>query len=175
MLLTGTFRRSLDEKFRFAIPKGLRDAFGFPQNSVLYLGPGTDGTLTLYPEQSFSRLAEKLEYGSPNVKETRAFSRLFFAQVQRVDVDRQGRVRLPTELAQLVAIQKEIILLGVHDHMEIWDPDVWQAYLARTQPHYDQLADQALAGRTETSRPSVTVADCYAEPQDFSARPTQPR
>ena len=147
MLLAGTFRRSLDEKLRFAIPACLREAFGFPENSILYLAPGTDGTLALYPEQSFSRLAEKLEQGSTNVKEVRAFSRVFFAQVQRVELDRHGRVRLPAELAQLATLSKEIVLVGVRDHMEIWDAERWEAYLSQTQPNYDELCDLAFAGR----------------------------
>jgi MraZ protein len=147
MWLTGTFRRSLDEKLRIALPKSLREAMGCPENAVLYLAPGTDGSLDLYPERSFSRLAEKLELGSPNVKEVRAFSRLFYAQVQRVELDAQGRVRLPAELAGLASLRKEIVLLGVRDHAEIWDVECWEAYAKRTQPHYDDLADQALASR----------------------------
>jgi MraZ protein len=170
MLLTGTFRRSIDEKLRFAIPKSLRDAFEFPQNSVLYLAPGTDETLALYPEQSFSRLAEKLEQGPPNAKEVRAFSRLFFAQVQRVEVDKLGRVRLPVESAQLVSVRKEIILLGVHDHMEVWDTERWDAYLSRTQPHYDELADQAFSGSPAATTPAASDNDQRGK-RPVSSRP----
>ncbi len=172
MLLTGTFRRSIDEKLRFAIPKSLRDGFGFPQNSILYLAPGTDGTLAFYPEPSFSRLAEKLEQGPHNTKEVRAFSRLFFAQVQRVDVDKLGRVRLPSESAQLVSVRKEIILLGVHDHLEVWDTQRWEAYLSCTQPHYDELADRAFSGRPAATSPDH---DHLAESYDVNVRPAQPR
>ena len=159
MLLTGTFRRAIDEKLRFPIPKSLRDAFGFPESSVLYLAPGTEGTLALYPEQSFARLAEKLEQGSPNAREVRAFSRLFFAQVQRLEVDKLGRVRLPLESAQFASVckDKDIILLGVHDHMEVWDTERWEAYLSRTQPHYDELADSAFSGRPPTTPETIDV------------------
>lgn len=175
MLLTGTFRRSIDEKLRFAIPKSLRDAIGFPQNSVLYLAPGTDETLALYPEQSFSRLAEKLEQGPPNAREVRAFSRLFFAQVQRLEIDKLGRVRLPIESAQMVSVRREIVLLGVHDHMEVWDTQRWEAYLSRTQPHYDQLTDLAFSGRPADTASASAGEDRLAELPDVSVRPAQPR
>ena len=132
MLLTGAFHRSLDDKLRFAIPKPLRDAMGHPDNFVAYLAPGTDGSLELYAADAFSRLAEQLEEGPRNDKEVRAFNRLFYAQVQRVEIDKQGRVRLPTELAQLASLDKEIVLLGVRDHIEIWDRHRWDEYLGTT-------------------------------------------
>jgi MraZ protein len=143
MLLTGTFHRSLDDKLRFAIPKPLRDAIGHPEQSVVYLAPGTDGSLELYAEVAFARVANQLERGPRNDREVRAFNRLFYAQVQRVEIDRHGRVRLPIELAQLASLEKEIVLLGVRDHLEIWDRAHWSAYVDDTQPHYDQLAERA--------------------------------
>jgi MraZ protein len=143
MLLTGTFHRTVDEKCRFAIPRPLRDALGHPETGVLYVSPGTDGSLALYPEQSFARLATRLDDGSPNARGVRAFSRLFYAQAQRVEVDHHGRVRLPVELAQFAAISKEVVLLGVRDHLEVWDRSRWEQYLASHQPRYDELAEGA--------------------------------
>jgi MraZ protein len=143
MLLTGTFHRTVDDKLRFPIPKPLRDALDYPEASVLFVGPGTDGSLSLYPEASFAKLAGRLDDGSPNAPGVRAFSRLFYAQVQRVEIDQQGRVRLPVELAQFAAISKEIVLLGVRDHLEVWDRARWEQYLTTNQPRYDELAEGA--------------------------------
>jgi MraZ protein len=143
MLLTGTFHRSLDEKLRFAIPRPLRDAIGPDENATLYIAPGTDGSLEVYSEQAFTRLAAQLEAGPRNDREVRAFNRLFYGQVQRVELDKQGRVRLPAELAQLASLDKDIVLVGVRDHIEIWNFQRWEAYVDSTQPHYDELAERA--------------------------------
>lgn len=143
MLLTGTFHRTLDEKLRFAIPKPLREALGFPEESNLYVAPGTEGTLVLYPEPSLTRLAEKLERGTSNAKDVRDFCRAFFPQVRRVEIDKLGRVRLPAELAQVAVLRKDIVLLGVRDHVQIWDSQRWDAYQAQTRTHYDELAERA--------------------------------
>ncbi len=175
MLLTGSFHRSLDEKLRFAIPKPLRDAIGHPNNSVLYLAPGTEGSLSLYTEDVFERLAGRLEQGSPNARDVRAFSRLFYAQVQRVELDKQGRVRLPAELARLAAVQKEIVLVGVRDHLEIWDRTRWEEYLSGTQPHYDELAENAFTGRTIPDPITARQEPPAIQPSDADARPVQPR
>ena len=96
MLLTGTFPRTMDEKQRVAIPKRLRDAFQQDEGPLaLYVAPGTDGSLALYTEDSFSSLAARLSASPPTGQDVRAFSRLFYSQAQRVELDRQGRVTNP--------------------------------------------------------------------------------
>jgi MraZ protein len=175
VLLTGAFHRSLDEKLRFAIPKPLRDAIGHPNNSVLYLAPGTEGSLALYTEDAFERLAGRLEQGSPNARDTRAFSRLFYAQVQRVEIDKQGRVRLPAELARLAAIQKEIVLVGVREHLEIWDRMRWEEYLSETQPHYDELAENAFVARTTPDSMTARQEPPAMQPSGVDTGPVRPR
>ena len=105
----------------------------------------------------------------------RAFSRLFYAQVQRVEIDKQGRVRLPAELARLAAVQKEILLVGVRDHLEIWDRTRWEEYLSETQPHYDELAENAFMGRPISDSMTGRQGPPVAQPADVDTRPIQPR
>src|SRR5262245_41980025 len=100
MLLTGTFNRAIDEKLRVAIPKPLREALGSPAKGALYVAPGTDGSLAMYTEDSLAALANRLASASPNAQDVRAYSRLFYARAQAVELDGQGRVRIPAELAE---------------------------------------------------------------------------
>ena len=147
-LLTGTFRRSLDDKLRIAIPKRFRDAFATNEESpVLYIAPGTDGSLTLYTEESFTRLADQLDNSPQTGKDVRAFSRLFFSRAESVDVDRQGRIRIPSELAKLATLDNEAMLIGVRDRMEIWDAKKWHEYISSNEKEYDNLAEKALEKR----------------------------
>jgi len=146
MLLTGTFTRSIDEKLRVAIPRRLRDALGCADGRVLFLAPGTDESLALYTEEAFAQLADRLAQVPPTRQDVRAFTRLFYARAQRVDVDRQGRVRIPPKLAQLARLGKDVVLLGVQDHLEVWSAERWQSYLAEKAPHYDEVAETALRG-----------------------------
>ncbi len=143
MLLTGSFSRTLDQKLRVAIPKEFRDGLGLETSKGLFIAPGTDGSLTLYTEAGFAKLTERLASSPPTQKDVRAFGRLFFASARRVELDKQGRVRLPTELAERAALKKDVILLGVHDHMELWDRERWEAYLAVKSPEYDAIAEAA--------------------------------
>jgi MraZ protein len=166
MFLTGTYERSLDDKQRLALPKRLRELLA--AHEQLVLTPGTDGSLALFPLPAFTALAEKLAARSPTGQEVRAFSRLLFAQSQSVEIDSQGRIRLPTELAQLAHLEGDIVLLGVGDRVELWNKPRWQAYHAELQPKYDELAESALSNSPATANQNAMAAET-------DHRPLQPR
>ena len=146
MLLTGSFARSIDDKLRIAVPKTLRGVLGCLEGGVLYVAPGTDGSLAIYTEEALSRLGDRLARASPTQQNVRAYLRLFFARAQRVEIDRQGRIRIPAELAELAQLGKEAVLLGVQDHLELWATERWRTYLAEKQARYDEIAEAALGG-----------------------------
>lgn len=187
MLLTGTFVRALDEKLRFAIPKPLRDALNKDDHHaenqaktpVLYLAPGTDGSLALYTESALNTMAAQLNQGSPTSQGVRAFSRLFYAQAQPVEMDRQGRIRVPTELAQLAGLSREIVLLGVRDHLEVWDRQRWDDYLSQKQPQYDEIAENAFGGGPMSfgnpSQPAPAPPEAPGSEKASESRPPHPR
>lgn len=143
MLLTGTFVRAVDEKLRVAIPKSLREALGSSAKGVLYVAPGTDGSLALFTEDALAELADRLARSSPNAQDVRAFSRLFYARAQPVELDGQGRVRIPPELAELTGLSKEVVLIGVQNHLELWDRGRWDQYVKARQDQFDQIAEAA--------------------------------
>ena len=171
MLLTGTFERTLDEKLRLALPRALRELLA--GQGQLILTPGTDGSLALFPQQAFAELTAKLASRSPTSQDVRAFSRLLYAQSQAVEIDSQGRIRLPAELARLAGLEGEVIMLGVGDRVELWNRTRWEAYLADLQPRYDQLAESALS---DAITPRIAEPAHTTAAQDMeTARPNQPR
>jgi len=161
MLLTGTYSRSIDDKGRFAIPRPLRDLMELSESTKLYLAPGTDQSLAVYSAESFTEMGRRLGDGPPTSQGVRAFSRLFYSQASCVEVDRQGRIRIPPALARMAGFDGELVLVGVRDHLEIWEPSRWQAYLTQMQPAYDEIAERAF-GSVEPSETAVV-------------RPKQPR
>jgi MraZ protein len=143
MLLTGAFSRAIDEKQRIAVPKRIREELLRGDGNSLFIAPGTDGSLALYTEEVFATLAARLTAASPAEQDVRAFGRLFYSQAQRVEFDTQGRIRIPVELAQLAQLKRDAVLLGVFDHLEIWDRARWEQYLAERQSRYDEIAEGA--------------------------------
>ncbi|MEZ6136249.1 MAG: hypothetical protein R3C53_15245 [Pirellulaceae bacterium] len=157
MLLTGSYRRTLDDKLRLAIPKQLRDVLGFPETKSLFIAPGNDRALVIYTAEVLEQIGNTLSKLSPAAKQTRDFSRLFYAQAQPADVDRQGRLRVPPELAKLAGwegegFSGEIVILGVRDRIEIWSAVAWDAFLSQTQPSYDELAESVFAAAREDGK-----------------------
>ena len=173
MLLTGSFERTVDERNRIAVPKRMRELL-LAQSAAIYLAPGTDGSLSLYSETAFTHLAEQLAHASPTAQDVRSFSRLFYAQAERMEIDKQGRVRISAELSQFASLGKEVVLIGVGDHLEIWDKQRWQNYLAQKQASYDELAEGAFT-RGPAHQPTTTALEKERQPLDATPRPKHPR
>jgi MraZ protein len=129
MLLTGTHSRTLDEKKRLTLPKRIREQLG--DVAQLFVTPGSDASLWIGSRQELERLSEKLDQAPASDTEARVFRRLFYAQMEAVDVDRAGRILVPDRLLQHAGIQHEAVLLGVRDHLELWDAQRWQDFLSQ--------------------------------------------
>lgn len=141
VLLTGTYPRSLDEKKRVALPKRVREILGEP--TTLYITPGPDQSLWLYTQSALERLAERLDAAPATDAEARVFRRLYFAQTEAVDVDKAGRILVPERLVQFAGLSQEIILIGVRDHLELWDAARWQRFVEQHSPRFDSVAENA--------------------------------
>ena len=141
MLLTGTHPRTLDDKNRMTLPKRVREQLEDP--ATLFVTPGPDKCLWLYSQVGIEELAAKLDQAPATDAEARVFRRLYFAQTEAVDVDRSGRVLIPERLIQFAGLRHEAVLIGVRDHLELWDAAAWQRYLAENGPRFDAVAEKA--------------------------------
>jgi MraZ protein len=142
MLLTGTYPRTLDDKSRLALPKRLRDLLGNP--ATLFVTPGPDQSLWIYTEADLERLAGKLDQAPATDAEARLFRRLYFAQTEAVDLDKTGRMLVPERLGKFAGLQKEVVLIGVRDHLELWDAIRWQAYVDQHSAQFDSASEKAI-------------------------------
>ncbi len=143
MALSGTYTRSLDEKQRLAVPKRLCEDFNEPELNSLYVAPGTDKSLVLYSPAGFEKLARKIAKQSSNRVEVRNYKRLFYSRAERVELDAQGRVRIPERLVEFAGLSRDVVLVGVHDHAEIWDAAAWEGFLKTQEPGFDEISTRA--------------------------------
>jgi MraZ protein len=141
MLLTGTYPRVLDEKHRLALPRRVREQLGEP--ATLYITPGPDQCLWLYTQPALEQLAARLDQSPATDAEARVFRRLYFAQTEAVEVDRSGRILVSDRLLQFGNLTHEVVLIGVRDHLELWDAQKWQRYLTENAPRFDAVAEGA--------------------------------
>ena len=137
MLLTGTHPRTLDDKKRLTLPKRTREQIG--EALQLFVTPGPEQSLWIYTKDELERVSAKLDETSGTDRDARASRLIFFAQMETVDLDRSGRILIPDRLVQVAKLQHEVVLLGVRDHLELWDAQRWQAYLNKHGPQFDKL------------------------------------
>jgi MraZ protein len=119
----GRYSHNVDTKGRLAIPARFRDALG----TELVITRGIDRCLSLYPMETWTPLAEKVSSLSISDPDARNFRRMVFAEAAYLDVDKQGRILLPSDLRTFAEIDREAVVVGVHSSIEIWSPDRWAA------------------------------------------------
>ena len=143
MVFTGTYEHAIDNKNRLAIPADIRGqiqrAIGATEGDAIYLYVtlGDDRALSLYTEDGFEQRARELDDSQLDAGDLLAYERLLFSLARRVELDRQGRVRLPDNLLKQAGLGSEVVLLGVKDHLEVRDRQSWNEYVQqvlRSQP-----------------------------------------
>jgi MraZ protein len=141
MLFTGTHDRTLDDKKRLALPKRAREQLG--DIKKLFVSQGVDQCLWLFGRSDLDRLAEKIDQAPAAQGKVRVFSRLFFASMEEVELDRNGRILIPERLVQFAGLVHDVVLIGVRDHLELWDAARWRQYREQNAASFDAAADEA--------------------------------
>jgi MraZ protein len=122
--LLGQHRYQLDAKGRFALPKRYLEAL----EGGAYVTLGQDGCLWVFPHQDFERQSERIRGRPLSDPKARAYARMFFGSAERVDPDSQGRMTISPKLRAQLTSGREVVVMGVFDHLEIWDAAAWERY-----------------------------------------------
>jgi MraZ protein len=146
MLLTGTYPRTLDDKKRLTFPKKVRELLDDPK--TLFITPGPDKSLWLYTQEGLEELSEKLDDVPATDAEARIFRRLYFGRTEAVDMDGNGRVLIPERLLEFAGLGHDVVLIGVRDHLELWEANRWQQYETKHAKRFDKVAESAFHKRT---------------------------
>ena len=117
----GEYKCSADAKGRLLIPSKLRELF--PEGECMILVRSLDRCINLYTEERWRSFEEKI-FALPET-EARDVRRFFYASMQDVEPDGQGRVLIPAGLREYAGIEKTVVVLGCGDHAEIWDEESW--------------------------------------------------
>lgn len=150
LYLTGTYFHTFDSKWRVTIPARWRAAMDPAEHgSGFHAVVGYDGELCLYTPRSSREADPQPDPRLMAVEAVRDIRRLKYGLSADLDVDRLGRVRVPEPMLRLCKIGKEVALVGVQDHVEIWDQARWENYVASKLPEKGRLATQALAAESE--------------------------
>lgn len=136
----GEYHHNVDSKGRLIIPAKFRDHLG----EVFVLTRGLDQCLFGYPMSEWKVLEEKLKTLPFTKKDARAFTRFFFSGATECELDKQGRINIPTPLFQYAKLEKECVVLGVTNRIEIWSKAIWDEYFSESAESFAEIAENMM-------------------------------
>ncbi len=116
------YNHTVDTKGRLIVPSKFREQLG----DEFVVTKGMDGCLFVYANDDWNAFEQKLTSLPLINKEARKFARFFLAGAASVEVDKQGRILLPTNLRQFAGLEKDVVLVGVGSRIEIWSLENWE-------------------------------------------------
>ena len=137
-LLIGEYEHNIDAKGRIIMPSKLKDDIG----EKFVITQGLDGCLFAYSQNEWKNFEEKLRTFPLTNKDARALKRFFLARATECEIDKQGRFLIATNLREFANLQKEVVIIGVLDKIEIWSKDKWLEYSSKENMEADEIAER---------------------------------
>ncbi len=137
-MFLGEYHHSIDDKGRLAVPVKFRADL----SKGAVITRGLDGSLFLFPLEEWGKLAERLAGLPLGRANSRAFARLMLAGAMDVELDKQGRIAIPEYLRKYASIDKQMVIAGLYNRLELWDKAKWETYQATNEDEAVGIAEQ---------------------------------
>lgn len=124
-MLLGEFHHNIDEKSRLVIPTKFREEL---QNNFI-ITKGLEKCLCIYTQDSFNNLVRQIDALSFTKKDVRTFTRFFYSSANECEMDKNGRINIVNNLKSYAELEKECIIVGVNDHAEIWNENLYNDFM----------------------------------------------
>lgn len=129
MGFTGRYRHTIDAKGRLIFPSRLRSEM--EDNKVLLM-PSPDQCIAVWSGEDRRSYEESLKSQAKADRQKRALLRELYSSSHTDEVDKQNRISIPDELRESMGIDREVVILGSGDHVEIWDPERYEQHRQET-------------------------------------------
>ncbi|CUS87618.1 MraZ protein [Candidatus Kryptobacter tengchongensis] len=140
----GSYIYAVDEKGRVSIPARMRKYLSPEANETFVITRGTETCLFLFPLDEWEKLEKRLKELNTFNPQHRLLVRILLMWAVEVTLDNQSRIMIPKNLLEFAKIDKEALIIGALDRIEIWNPEVFNEYV-NTQPEsYESIAEKVL-------------------------------
>lgn len=136
-MFMGEYHHSIDDKGRLIIPAKFRSELG----DKFIITRGIENCLFAYPEKRWEEIVHKLESLPFTKKDARNFTRFFLSGATVAEFDKQGRVNITSPLINYAGIEKECIIIGTGDRLEIWSEDAWNSFFNSASINMSDIAE----------------------------------
>lgn len=137
-MFIGEYQHTIDPKGRIIMPSKFREGLG----EKFIATKGLDTCLFVYSLEEWSIFEEKLRKLPIADKAAREFIRFFFSGAAECEVDKQGRILIPSNLREFAKLDKDVVITGVSTRIEIWSKESWEAYNNSSDFDPDTLAEK---------------------------------
>ncbi len=137
-MFIGQYFQKVDEKNRIIIPSKFRNELSF--GAIITLG--YDKCLSIYTQEEWVKLQNKLLELSENKSDYRRHVRAIASSATECSVDSHGRVLIPSTLLNTIGISKDVVMVGNLDHVEIWSKEAWIEYYSKSVESFDELSER---------------------------------
>ncbi|MEC2074705.1 division/cell wall cluster transcriptional repressor MraZ [Metabacillus fastidiosus] len=139
-MFMGEYKHTIDVKGRMIIPSKFRLELG----EVFILTRGLDKCLFGYPLSEWRQIEEKLKTLPLTKKDARAFTRFFFSGAMECELDKQGRINISAPLMQYAKLEKECVVIGVSNRIELWSKPIWDEYVKEQEQSFEEIAENMI-------------------------------
>ena len=136
-MFMGEYHHTIDEKGRIIIPAKIREELGHD----FIITRGIDKCLFIYSKKEWDNVISKYRE-LPNTKDARNFMRFFLSGATTNEFDKQGRINIANTLIECAGLQKDCVIIGVNDRLEIWDQEAWDDFLKNNEENLSDIADK---------------------------------
>jgi len=136
-MFMGEYHHSIDEKGRLIIPSKFRNELG----ETFIVTRGIEKCLFIYPISEWDKIVAKLKSLPFTKQDARNFTRFFLSGATIVEFDKQGRINISNPLATYANLEKECVIVGVNDRLEIWSLDSWNMFFQDNQENLSDIAE----------------------------------
>jgi MraZ protein len=141
-MLLGTYEHTIDDKNRLTLPARLRESFA----DGMVVTRGLDRCLLAYRREDWVRLVEsRLAPLDTLGREARRYQRFVFTGASEAELDKQGRMTIPPALLAHAGLERDVVVAGMRDHLEIWDREAWRRELAEVEGSAEDVAERLAA------------------------------
>jgi MraZ protein len=143
-MFAGEYLCKLDEKGRFLLPSPVREQLQTEGNGVVFL-KGPEQSVWIYSMQEWGNVLERTK-AKLDEDQSRLFMHFVVSEAGTSDVDKAGRILIPGKLRKLIPVEEdqEVVLVGLYNRMELWNPSEWRRYLTKTEDKYEQHLSKIL-------------------------------
>ncbi|MBA2295463.1 MAG: division/cell wall cluster transcriptional repressor MraZ [Actinobacteria bacterium] len=141
-MFIGTYEHTIDDKSRLTLPVRFRAELG----TAVVLSRGLDGVVAVYPRGAWTDgVQTRIAALDPLSRRARELQRFFFAGASEATVDSQGRILVPGALTAYASLEREVVVTGMNDHLELWNPTSWSEHMEAVEGGSAEDAAEHLA------------------------------